>query len=148
MGSMDSRCSFMELLLRTSAYRENRPGWKATESACPAPSDPHVRPLGTGGGVSVSWDREVRVGLLGEGVPAIFGHPTWPCPHMPRGPEADGCARPTCRTSFITLQIGGPDSQLLDVTCSCLIPEDICCGRVTSTLIQANLPLKAGGRTQ
>lgn len=87
-------------------------------------------------------------GVVGGGVPAIFGHPTWPCPHMPRGPEADGCARPTCRTSFITLQIGGPDSQLLDVTCSCLIPEDICCGRVTSTLIQANLPLKAGGRTQ
>lgn len=52
------------------------------------------------------------------------------------------CARPTCAASLITLQMGHPDSRPLNVTWSCLVPEDICSGRVTSTLTQVHSLLK------
>lgn len=60
-------------------------------------------------------------GVVGGVVGGGSSCPFWtsdmqPQPCIPSSPEAGGCARPTCRTSLITLQMGCPDSQPLDVT--------------------------------
>lgn len=92
--------------------------------------------------MSVSWERDVRVGRLrGRHLPG--GH-AWPAAQT----QAGRCARPARAASLTTLQMGHPDSRPLDVTWSCLIPEGVCCGRVTSTLTQVDPPLKALGWDQ
>ena len=111
---MAPRCSF------TRDCSERPPGLSGREAACPAPTDPHAKAWALEG-VSGSWGRSVRAGLLREEVPTLFG-----CLTSGTTPACPAPLRPECPASLVTLQMGLPDSQPLDVTCSCLIPEGIC----------------------
>ena len=131
-----SGLSVSEWLLRASAYRERRPGGKVGQ---PPSGPPAVEAPGDWRWGKCELGEDLRARAVAGGGACWVATPLHG--QLPRGRQATVPGQ----ASLTTLQMGHPDSQPLDVTWSCLIPEGVCCGRVTVTPPRVDLPLKALG---